>query len=185
MIFIEQKLHIIEQLVGHFSFDEVELFNSIVKTYYEVEDTDRFQFDCEELCRIKWINSWPFLYVSNPVKICVILLKIFSKLIHKFNINELNETYWDLWKLWTIFISNTESCEEVSMMLKDKTYSCLEIVDIIGFWKIDMLLENDKVYNFITDIWVGPYERESIIYLSTIDELIISEKESHENNTFK
>ena len=60
------------------------------------------------------------------------------------------------------------------MMLKDRWYNGLKVIDVIGYSKIDQLMENKKVWIFITNIWIGPYERNYVTSMSTNHEILFT-----------
>ena len=63
-------------------------------------------------------------------------------------------------------------------MLKDQWYNGLKLIDVIGYSKIEQLMNNKRVCIFITNIWVGPYERVYSTSTSTSHEIIFSINQS-------
>ena len=70
--------------------------------------------------------------------------------------------------------------EEINVMLNDRCYSGMQVIDIIGYNRIDDLFENKKICNFIENIWFGPYERESVTSLSTTHQILFA-THNHDN----
>ena len=117
-------------------------------------------------------------FTANPVKICVLIANLLNKLNSKHPNLNLKETIEKVWKLWNLFIDETYSIDEVNMMLKDQWYNGLKLIDVIGYSKIEQLMNNKRVCIFITNIWVGPYERVYSTSTSTSHEIIFSINQS-------
>ena len=117
-------------------------------------------------------------FTANPVKICVLMANLLNKLNSKHPNLNLKETIEKVWKLWNLFIDETYSIDEVNMMLKDQWYNGLKLIDVIGYSKIEQLMNNKRVCIFITNIWVGPYERVYSTSTSTSHEIIFSINQS-------
>ena len=115
------------------------------------------------------LSAW-----TNPVKIWVLTADWLNKLDKMYPNLLIAETVQKAWTLCNLFIDDTNSIDEVDMMLKDRWYNGLKVIDVIGYSKIDQLMENKKVWIFITNIWIGPYERSYVTSMSTNHEILFT-----------
>ena len=182
---LEEKLYILEQLLNRFSFGEVKTFVKVVKSFYELEVFNPDELNLNDSIQLHKLQNLPLAFATNPIKLWVLIVKMLLHLNKTYPNRELKEVCQKLCKLWSAFIANTESLEEIDLMLRDKTYSGLDVIDIIGNSGFDEMLENDKICNFINDIWIGPFDRESIMSISTTYKILSFNKEQLNNSIFK
>ena len=104
-----------------------------------------------------YINNF-LLLSQNPLKICVLLISIISKLETIFS-NVSFDSLLELLKRLTLKIINTtENTDEISLMLNEKCYNEYQVIDIISYENIGFIMENSKVSLILNELWSGPYK---------------------------
>jgi len=109
------------------------------------------------------------VYCPNPLKIIMMLLNIVIHLSTKhqnlrFKAQKVRSTLCDL---ANAIINSCSNVKEIEDMLLDKTYTGTEIIDMIEILNIIEILQNARVDNIVSNMYLGPYERESILKKST------------------
>lgn len=81
-------------------------------------------------------------------------------------------------------IDASGNISEIEDLLRDKTYSGIEILDFIAHLDIIEILQNSMIDSIISNMYFGPYERETFLNKSTcfkvLDEQIREEASSED-----
>ena len=179
-LYYEEKLYFVEYLLNYFTIEEAKAFKDVVNKLLDGSKLKGNFTDGELKWGVYRTQNSALLFQPNPVKICVLIANILIRLDKVYPNLLLSETYSKVCKLWNIIINHTNNLEEIDVMLNDRCYSGMQVIDIIGYNRIDDLLENKKICNFIENIWFGPYERESVTSLSTTHQILFSAN-NHDN----
>ena len=68
---------------------------------------------------------------------------------------------------------------EIEDLLRDKTYTGIEVLDLIAHLDIIEILQNTMIDSIISNMYFGPYEREIFLKKSTCYK-VIEEQTRHE-----
>ena len=56
-------------------------------------------------------------------------------------------------------IEEAAAGEDVELMVRDKFYSGLEVIDLIAYMNITELLESSIMNTIVSNYWEGPYDK--------------------------
>ena len=116
-------------------------------------------------------------YSLNPLKIIVVMMTIINQLqetypLLKFQIDILQE---GLQNVGSHIIKNSKSVEDVEDLLLDKLYNGIEIIDMVAYLNIIPILQNPVVDVIISNMYYGPYQRDSFLKNSMSFQVIYNE----------
>ena len=105
------------------------------------------------------------VYCPNPLKIIVMLLNIVINVSNKhknleFKAQKVRSSLCDI---ANGVIDTSSSTNEVEDMLIDKTYNGTEVIDLIDILNIIEILQNPMIDSIVSNMYYGPYERESFL----------------------
>ncbi|CAI2387331.1 unnamed protein product [Moneuplotes crassus] len=114
------------------------------------------------------------VYCPNPLKIIILLLNISIgiKTKHqnlKFKAQKFRSTLCDIAHS---VIDTASNMNEVEDLLRDKTYSGMEVLDLIAHLDIIEILQNTMIDSIISNMYFGPYERETFLKKSTCYKIV-------------
>lgn len=69
-------------------------------------------------------------------------------------------------------IDTSSNMNEIEDMLLDKTYAGIEVINMIAFLDIIEILQNPMIDSIISNMYYGPFERETFIKQSTCFKII-------------
>lgn len=157
VLYLEERLFILEKFMKFIKYkDALEFFDVM---YDQITDDPKINF---------------LVYCPNPLKIIMMLLDIVLFLAEKhqnlkFKAQQVRTTLTDIANQ---IIDNSASMNEVEDMLLDKTYNGVEILDIIERLNIIEILVNPQVDSIVSNMYLGPYERESVFKKSTLYQVL-------------
>ena len=148
VMYLEERLFILEKLMGSMEYKISLEFLTVLQAQLLVEPIQNF-----------------LVYCANPLKIIIMLLNItnFISKKHqnlKFKSKLFRSTLWDT---ANAIIDSSSSINEVEDMLRDTTYNGIEVINMIEYLDIIEILQNPLMDNIISNMYLGPYEREYFI----------------------
>lgn len=172
VMYLEERLYILEKLIDWMEYKIGLEFLTIVHAQLLVEPIKNF-----------------LVYWANPLKIILMLLN-FSNFIGKkhqnlkFKAQKFRST---LWEIANTLIDSSSSIDEVEDMLLDTTYNGVEVINMIEYLDIVEILQNPLIDNIVSNMYLGPYERENFIrksiWFKIIDEHLLSNSSTEISTT--
>ena len=152
VMYLEERLFILEKFM---EFIEYKLALDFLTSIHE------------DICDDPNINF--LVYCPNPLKIIAMLLNITIFLSEKhlnlkFKAQKVRSSLCDI---ANGIIDTCNSMNEIKDMLLDKTYTKIEIIDIIENLDLIEILQNPMVDSIVSNMYNGPFEREAIFKKST------------------
>ena len=152
VMYLEERLFILEKFMNFIEYKMALEFLNVI--HQEISDDPKINF---------------LVYCSNPLKIIVMLLNIVIHLSSKhqnlkFKAQKVRSTLCDI---SNGIIDTSTSMNEVKDMLLDKTYNGTEVIDLIEMLDIIEILQNPMMDSIVSNMYYGPYERESFLKKST------------------
>jgi hypothetical protein len=152
VLYLEERLFILEKFMKFIEYKMALEFFDVI--HDQITDEPKINF---------------LVYSPNPIKIITMLLNIVINLSSKhqnlqFKAQKVRVTLCDI---ANAIIDSSSSMNEIQDMLLDKTYSGIEIIDYIELLNIIEVLGNPMVDSIITNMYLGPYERESFLKKNT------------------
>ena len=152
VMYLEERLFILEKFMD---FIEYKLALDFLTSIHEdIWDDPNINF---------------LVYCPNPLKIIAMLLNItifLSDKHHnlKFKAQKVRSSLWDI---ANGIIDTWNSMNEIKDMLLDKTYTKIEIIDIIENLNLIEILQNPMLDSIVSNMYNGPFEREPFYKKST------------------
>ena len=152
VLYLEERLFILEKFITFAEYKMALEFLNVM--HQQLIDNPKTNF---------------LVYTSNPLKIIIMLLNIVIHLSNKhqnlrFKAQKVRSSLCDI---ANSIINNSSNMKEVEDMLLDKTYTGIEIIDFIEILDVIEILQNSMVDGIISNMYLGPYERESVLKKST------------------
>jgi hypothetical protein len=152
VMYLEERLYILEKFMKFIEYKMA--LEYITVMHQEVSDDPNINF---------------LVYSPNPLKIIVMLLNIVISISAKhqnlkFKAQKVRSTLCDV---ANGIIDTSTSMNEIKDMLLDKTYSGIVVIDLIEMLNIIEILTNPMMDSIVSNMYNGPYERESVLKKST------------------
>lgn len=148
VMYLEERLFILEKFMKFVEYKLALEFLTVI--HQQISDDPKTNF---------------LVFCPNPLKMIVMLLNIVISLSNKhqnlkFKAQKVRSSLCDI---ANGIIDTSNSMNEVEDMLLDKTYSGTEILDFIEILDIIEILTNPMIDSIISNMYLGPYERESFM----------------------
>ena len=152
VMYLEERLFILEKFMTHIEYKMGLEFLSLI--HLQITDNPKDNF---------------LVYCANPLKIILILLNISIHISQKhqnlkFKAQKLRSSLCDI---ANAIIDASGNMNEVEDLLRDKTYSETEVINLIASLDIIEILQNPMIDSIISNMYFGPYEREFFLKKST------------------
>ena len=160
LLYLEERLFILEKFMKFIEYQTALEFLDVI--YAQITDDPKTNF---------------LVYSTNPLKIIVMLLNIVIHLSSKHQNLKFHakRTRAKLCDIANSIIDNSANMNEIEDMLLDKTYSGIEIIDLVETLNIIEILSNPMVDSIVSNMYSGPFERESFLRKSTCFKVIEEE----------
>lgn len=174
---VEEMLYHIEKMINNFTFTLAKyLLNSFSGLLDKYDPKIQLVNNKTNKKKMVWnealyLNHF-LIWSPNPVKLCVLIIYICQSLgdrLGDLNIQHVTESYS---KIANMIIDECSSQFEVEEMLTDKCLNGYEVIDLLGYQKIESILNNETVGLIIGDFWGGPYYRELALTSSTTFQIV-------------
>ena len=147
-MYLEERLFILEKFMQFIEYNLALEFLTVI--HQEILDDPSINF---------------LVYCPNPLKIIVMLLNIVINVSNKhtnleFKAQKVRSSLCDI---ANGVIDTNSSTNEVEDMLIDKTYNGTEVIDLIDILNIIEILQNPMIDSIVSNMYYGPYERESFL----------------------
>ena len=148
VMYLEERIFILEKFMQFMEYNLALDFLTVI--HQEILDDPSINF---------------LVYCPNPLKIIVMLLKIVINVSNKhknleFKAKKVRSSLCDI---ANGVIDTSSSTNEVKDMLIDKTYNGTEVIDLIDILNIIEILQNPMIDSIVSNMYYGPYERESFL----------------------
>lgn len=153
VLYLEERLFILEKFMKFIEYKMALEFMNVI--HDQITDEPKTNF---------------LVYCPNPMKTIVMLLNIIISLSGKhqnlqFKAKKVRACLCDI---ANGIINSSGSMNEIQDMLLDRTYSGIEIIDLVEVLDIIEILQNPMVDGIISNMYLGPYEREFFLKKSTL-----------------
>ena len=164
VMYLEERLYILEKFMKFIEYKLALEFLTVI--HQEIMDKPQINF---------------LVYCPNPLKIITMFLNIMIHLGEKhqnlkFKAQKVRAVLCDI---ANGVINTSSGMNEVKDLLLDKTYNGSEVIDLIEMLDVIEILQNPMIDSIVSNMYYGPYERESFMKKSTLFKVL----EEQTNNT--
>jgi len=133
----------------------------------DFDEEDRVNHTLRKLSQDKVSGSF-LTYCVNPLKILIMIVDIAESIGQKYTMLfvKTDEVKALAIELAIAVIEEAAAGDDVQLMIEDKMYNGLEVIDMIAYLDVKDIL-NSPVMDIVSSYWEGPYEKASFWYEST------------------
>lgn len=174
--YIEERLYMLEILIFDITYPQaLDLLNTLsdLMDLSEFKEEEKEKYPLSKLLQDKISQSF-LTYCVNPLKIIVMIINTIQTISDTFPmlVFKTQELKATILLIGNAIIEETAAGDDIMLMVEDKLYNQLTVVDMIAYLDITELLQSPVMDNIVSSYWEGPYEKKYFFNDSTMFQTI-------------